>query len=111
MSTTTMKSIQPMEKPVDRSALITAMTAFFEVHNMRCSYCATWVRNGLLKLEGVLLVDVFLDYGIAAATYDPSQITTHDLWGAITEAGKDVCHYYGAELIGQETAVRALHLQ
>jgi copper chaperone CopZ len=111
MSIHTMNTVQPIEKPVDRASLMTAMTAFLEVRNMRCSHCATWVRNGLLKLDGVLVVDVFFKHGIAAATYDPSLLTTDDLLGAIADAGQDICHYYDAELIGQEIAVRALHLE
>ncbi len=106
-----MGDIEPLEKPLDRKSLESATTAYFSVHNMRCEHCAHWVRNGLLKREGVLLVDVFYRQGIAAATYDPALISTHDLLQAITQAGQAICHNYGAEFIGQEPAIRALHLQ
>ncbi len=110
MSTSRMDDVEPLEKPVDEVSLSSAMTAFFEVWNMDCSHCATWVRNGLLRLEGVLIVDVFFKQGIAVAIYDPQRVTLDDLLKAIEATGKDICHYYGAELIGQQPAAQALHL-
>lgn len=103
--------VEPLDKAVDRNLLLTAQTAYFAVWNMECSHCPIWVRNGLLKLDGVLLVDVFLNEAIAAVTFDPLNMTTDDLIKAIFRTGEDICHFYGAELIGQELAVRALHLE
>ena len=110
MNTLEMGSVEPLKKTVERAALTTAMTAFFAIDNMRCPHCAIWVCNGLLRLEGVILADVFFKQGVAAVTYDPARITLSDLHGAITTAGKDICHYYGAEFLGQSPAVQALHL-
>ncbi|SRR5581483_1040845 len=102
---------EPLCKPVDSKCLAEAMTAFLEVWNMNCPYCAIWVRNSLLKLDGVLIVDVFVKQGIAAATYDPKYISVDDLLRTVIEVGQDCQRYYSAELIGQEPAAQALHLQ
>lgn len=103
--------VEPLNKPVDRSCLFTARTAFFAVMNMECSHCVLWIRNGLLKLDGVLLVDVFQKQAVAAVTFDPEKIGTDDLIKAIYRTGEEICHFYGAEFIGQESTVRALHLE
>lgn len=102
--------VEPIAKPIDRELLVTARTAFFTVWNMECSHCVTWIRNGLLKLDGVLLVDVFQKQAVAAVTFDPEKVTADDLIKSIFRTGEEICHFYGAELIGQEPAMRALHL-
>ena len=88
-----------------------AMRAYLEVWNMDCPHCAIWVRNGRLRMDGVLMVDVFLKQGVAAATYDPGSITVEDLLKAVTLVGEDCQRYYTPEFIGQESAVQALHLR
>ncbi|MBX3063316.1 MAG: heavy-metal-associated domain-containing protein [Anaerolineae bacterium] len=102
--------VEPFDKPIDREALFTATTAFFAVMNMECSHCALWIRNGLLKLDGVLLVDIFQQQAVAVVTFDPRKVAVGDLVKAIYRTGEEICHFYGAELLGQEPAVRALHL-
>ncbi len=103
--------VEPLAKPVDGMCLNRAMTAYLEVWNMDCPHCATWIHNGLLKLDGVLIVDVFFKQGVAAATYDPGCTTVDDLLRAVMVIGQDCQRYYSAELIGQEPAAQALHLQ
>ena len=105
-----MSQVERLEKDIDQIALGTAYIAFFEIHNMCCSHCATWVRNGLLKLDGVILVDVFFKQGIAAATYDPLRVTLSDLEEAIKSAGTDICHYYWAEFIGHSRSISICNL-
>ncbi len=106
-----MSCVIPFEKPVDLEALPLAMTAFFNVWNMVCPHCALWVKNSLLKLDGVLIVDVFFKQAVAAVSYDPQRLTSEALLSGIRAAGLEISHYYGGELIGHEPAVRALHLQ
>lgn len=103
--------VEPIVKPVDRGSLVTARTAFFTVWNMECPHCALWIHNGLLKLDGVLLADIFQMQAVAAVTFDPQKLTSDDLITAIYRTGEEICHFYRAELIGQESAVRALHLE
>ncbi len=92
-------------KPITRPTLLTAMTAFFDVTHMGCSKCAAWLHNGLLERDGVLFVDVCVEQGIVAATYDPSSVNPNDLRQIIGTIGKQVCRYYYAELIGNTKAL------
>jgi copper chaperone CopZ len=67
------------------------------------------VRNGLLGLEGVFAAEVELDQGLAAAAYDPEQVTAEDLIQAVTRAGNDGRHNYFAQLIRRVPVRQALH--
>lgn len=106
----TFREAKPLHKPVDNALLCMATTAYLEVWNMDCSHCGIWVRNALLQLDGVFIVDVLLKYGIVAVTYDPVRLNIGNLLRVVAVVGKDVCRYYGAALIGEEPAVQALHL-
>ncbi len=86
--------VEPLDKPLDEAALDTAMAAYLSVGGMGCPRCAQRVRNGLLSLDGVLLADVLLDRGLAAAAYDPQQLSPDDLVGAVAGAGNDGRHHY-----------------
>jgi hypothetical protein len=63
--------VEPLEKPLNRDALATAVVAFLEVSGMSCLRCVVRVRNGLLSLDGVLLAEVNLENRFAAAAIDP----------------------------------------
>ena len=91
--------VDSLEKPLDRDALSTAMVAFLTVGGMGCPRCAMRVRNGLLGIDGVLLVEVQLEQGIATAAFDQNRVTTNDLLWAVTAAGNDGRHNYSAQLI------------
>ncbi len=107
-----MDAVEPLEKPVDKTALPLAITAYVAVSNLECTHCATWIRNGLLSIDGVLVVEIFHKYsqGIVAVTYDPLRVKPGDLLVAVEGAGKEIHHYYGAEFIGQQPALQAAHL-
>ncbi len=107
-----MDTVTPLEKPVDKTALPMAITAYVAVSNLECVHCATWIRNGLLKLDGVLVVEIFFrnSLGIVAVTYDPLRVRPFALLAAVETAGKEICHAYGAEFIGQQPALQAAHL-
>ena len=96
--------VEPIEKPVDRAALSKAMTAYLAVWGMGCPRCAMRVRNALLRLDGVLVADVFLEEGIAAVAYDPEHVTAKDLVVAVASAGNDGRHRYGAKVVEQVPA-------
>ena len=102
--------VEPMEKPLDYAALSTATVASMVVKGMGCPRCATRVRNGLLSLNGVLLADIFLTAGMAAAAYDPKCVTPDDLVMAVAGAGDDGRHQYRAEVVDQVPAVQVLRL-
>ncbi len=107
-----MDAVEPLEKPVDKTALPLAITAYVAVSNLECAHCATWIRNGLLSIDGVLVVEIFHKYsqGIVAVTYDPLRVKPGDLLVAVEGAGKEIYHSYGAEFIGQQPALQAAHL-
>jgi len=100
--------VEPLEKPVDPVALQNATVVFLTIQGMGCPRCATRVQNGLLKLEGVLTANVFLEEGMAVAAYDPAAVEIDDLIAAIAAAGGDSRHHYQAQLIGQAPTASAL---
>ena len=100
--------VEPIEKLVDQSALETAQATFLTVTGMGCPRCATRVRNGLLTLDGVLLAEVQLENGIAAAAYDPERVTPEALTQAVTGAGNDGRHHYRADVLNTLPASEAL---
>jgi len=102
--------VEPVEKPLDKEALKSAMAAYFGVSGMGCQNCAARVRNGLLGVEGVLLSDVFLEKNVAVAAYDPAMVTTEDMLNAVTAAGNDGRHHYEAQLLKQVPALDAIVL-
>ncbi len=104
MSEDQLKQDKPLTQPDDQARLYTAMIAFLDVWNMDCSKCAMWIRNKLLPLDGVLTAEVFVEKGVAVVTYDPNRVTTDELLSVVAKAGDDVCHYYGAALIGNVPA-------
>ena len=93
--------VEPLEKPLNRDALANAMAVYWAVYGMGCPRCAMRVRNGLLGLDGVLLAEVHLEKGIAAAAYDPDMVAPSDLVAAVVGAGNDGRHNYQAEFIKQ----------
>ncbi len=102
--------VDPIEKPLDKEALKTAMAAYLGVSGMGCERCAMRVRNGLLGLDGVILSDVFLERGIAVAAYNPETVTVEDLLNAVSGAGNDGRHHYNAQLLKEVSALEAVVL-
>jgi len=100
--------VEPLQKPLDTTALSTARAAYLNVWGMGCPRCAMRVRNGLLGLEHVLYADVFLEDSLAIAAYDPEYITIDDLVRAVAAAGNDGRHNYQATVLGQVPASEAL---
>ena len=102
--------VEPLEKSIDASKFKEAHVSFFNVFGMGSPRCATRVRNRLLVLDGVLLVDVALDKKIATVFYDPEEVTPLKLEKAVVDAGNDGKHYYRAEIINTFPADEVLQL-
>ncbi len=102
---------QLIQKPVDREALVQAEAVYLTIWNMDCPDCATWLHNGLIQLDSVLLVDVFYKQGVGVVVYAPAMTTTAELLNVVQKIGKEACHYYGAEIIGHSSAKQALRLE
>jgi copper chaperone CopZ len=100
--------VEPLEKHLDEEPLSKATVAYLAVGGMGCPSCAMRVRNGLLGLDGVLLVEVQLERGIAAAAFDQNKINSNDLLRAVASAGNDGRHNYSAQLIQQIPAEVAI---
>ncbi|MBZ0291503.1 MAG: heavy-metal-associated domain-containing protein [Anaerolineae bacterium] len=92
------------------SALEEATTVYLSVWNMDCPECARFLHEGLSQMHGVVLLEVFYRQGVAVVTYDPGLIGVRDIVEAVALIGKNRCHYYGAEIIGQSPARQALRL-
>ena len=110
MSQDKLKEIQIIERVINPALLRHAMTAYLNVWSMTCPHCATWLHNGLLQLNGVLIADAFWVQGVVIVTYNPERMTVDDLLKAVRRIGKETCRLYGAELIGHQPTVEALRL-
>ncbi len=91
MSDHQLKPVEPVENQNDQAVLFTATVSFLDVLNMDCSKCAVLVRKELSQLDGVLVVEVFLEKGVVVVTYDPDWVTTDDLLTSIAKAGLRHC--------------------
>lgn len=91
--------VEPVEKLLDKNALLTAKVAFLSVTGMGCPNCAARVRNGLLRLKGVEYADIFLERGMATVAYRPEKVAAQDLITAVANAGNDGHHHYQARVL------------
>ena len=99
--------VEPIEKPLDHEALARAAVTYLTVSGMGCPRCAIRVNNSLLRLDGVLEANVFLEQGFAAVAYDPDRLKPGDLVQAVAEAGNDGRHHYQARVVTQWSAGEA----
>ena len=81
--------VAPIEKPV----------AELRVDGMGCGGCATRVRNGLLKVPGVLAARVELAEGVVRVNFDSLRTPVQDLLNAVADAGDGSHHDYRATLL------------
>ncbi len=88
----------PVEKNVDPAALAQAQTTLLLVQGMGCPVCAMRVYDSLLRLEGVLTVEVALAPGLARVRYDPAQVSP-DVFPAAVAAASDDAHHYSARIL------------
>lgn len=99
--------VDPLEKPPDHAAISEAMAAYLAVWGMGCPNCAMRVRNSLLNLDGVLLVDIFLEQAMAVVSYDPKRVNSDELVRAVAGASNDGRHHYRAEVMTVMTVAEA----
>lgn len=102
--------VEEFVKPFNREALADAMAAYLTVWGMGCSRCALRVHNNLLRLDGVLLVEVVLEHCTAVVAYDPQRVGADRLVQAVSDAGDDGRHHYQAQVTRQMPAAEALRL-
>ncbi len=91
--------VETIEKPVDEAALRSSAAALLRVDGMGCGGCATRVRNGLLKVPGVLAAKVELAESVVRVNFDSSSTPVQDLLNAVADAGDGSDHYYRATLL------------
>lgn len=65
-------------------------TTTINVKGMTCMGCVRSVKNVLEPIAGVSAVDISLDKGQAAITYDSSKATLAQFQAAIQDAGYEV---------------------
>lgn len=94
--------VEPVQKIASAEERQLVETALLAVWGMGCPNCAARVRNKLLTLNGV--VNAYVDHakGLAAIAYNPDLATVDLLISAVTLAGNDGRHEYGARLLGSE---------
>ena len=95
--------VEPIYKNITSADQIQkADKATLAVQGMGCENCVTRVRNGLLSLDGVYGVDVYLNMALAEVSYDSKKISAQRLVEAVSRAGNDGHHEYRAQLIAAE---------
>lgn len=95
--------VEPIyKKSVSVDQLQKSEIAMLAVWGMGCENCATRVRNSLLSLAGVHGVDVYLDMALAEVRYDSKNVSVDALVDAVSRAGNDGRHEYGAEVIASK---------
>jgi copper chaperone len=91
--------VDTIEKPVDELALRGSAAALLRVDGMGCGGCATRVRNGLLRVPGVLAARVELEEGVVRVNFDSVHTPVQDLLNAVADAGDGSHHDYRATLL------------
>lgn len=88
-----------------------APAAWLDISGMACEHCVTRVRNGLLKLKGVLRTDVELEDELVVVAYNPQETGPVDLLKVIRGAGDDGKHKYYATIKTIKPAEDTWHLE
>lgn len=91
--------VKPVQKNASPEEMELVETTLLAVWGMGCPNCAARVRNKLLALNGV--VNAYVDHakGLGAIAYNPDLTTVDLLISAVTLAGNDGRHEYGARLL------------
>jgi copper chaperone CopZ len=91
--------VKLIEKEVDAQQLAQAATVILRVRGMGCPTCALRVHNGLLAIEGVLAVEVALQYGLARVWYDAGRLQPQTLTELLPVVTADGRHHYTAQIL------------
>lgn len=90
--------VEPIASSIQAFLARDARAAWLDVSGMGCEHCVTRVRNGLLRLKGVLRADVELEDELVVVAYNPQEASPGDLLRAIRGAGNDGKHKYYASI-------------
>ena len=66
------------------------MNTVIRIDGMKCMHCVSAVENALKEIDGVSMVEVILDEGIAKVEFDEAVVCVADLEEAIEDQGFDV---------------------
>ena len=101
--------IEMSEPNHEGQAHSTARVAYLAVKGMQTDQCSRRVRNALFALDGVLSVDILLDFQEAIVGYDLRWVTPGDLIETLARVEEDEQHHhYAAQLLRVATAEEAL---
>ena len=91
--------VEPIQKITAADEQKKVELPLLSVSGMGYPNCANRVRNNLLSLYGV--TDAYVDHaaGIVQVAFNPDIETIDDLISAVTRAGCDGRHEYGARLL------------
>ena len=90
--------VEVFEKPEGGKTPSELSQAVLMVSGMGCDTCATRVRNAILRLDGVVQVDINLEQGLAKVAYDKTMVAPSAFSLAVAAAGNDGRHEYRAML-------------
>jgi len=102
--------VDPMSKVWDPAVVANARAACLTISGMGCANCATRVRNSLLKIDGVHVVEIAIQDGLAVVAFDRVKVQPVDLVKAVGEAGDGRTHRYWARVNAIMAANEALAL-
>jgi copper chaperone CopZ len=91
--------VEPVEKAICEDELAQAHMARLLVLGLVCPNCAVHVRNALLRLDGVLSVDVDWHSGLAFVDFVPSRTNPHLLIRAVSQMSAGTQHNFQAAVI------------
>ena len=91
--------VEPVEKAICEDELAEARMARLVILGIVCPNCAMRVRNALLRLDGVVSVDVDFKSGLALIDHVPSTTDDRALLFAIARAGTEAGQEFQAAVI------------
>lgn len=93
--------VERLEKTASAEERQKVDQALLAVWGMGCPNCANRVRNSLLSLNGVLDASVDHRAGMAQVSFNPTMVSPEALVSAVSRAGGDGRHEYGAQVLTQ----------
>lgn len=94
--------VEPLQKNVTDAERQKVQMTLLTVWGMGCPNCAARVRNSLLSLNGVVYAYVDHNAGVASVAYNSDLASVEMLISAVSRAGNDGRHEYGARLLRGE---------
>ncbi|GMV05241.1 MAG: hypothetical protein AMXMBFR53_15200 [Gemmatimonadota bacterium] len=86
--------VEPLEGRASEQERGGAREQILALAGMGCPNCANRIRNTLLRVRGVVDVEVDLPASLATVWYDPTTVQVPTLLDAVSLAGTSTMHRY-----------------